>query len=89
MTWRSLLADVVANSLFDHIKKKLAAGGIDQLNGSVAVEGHELAGSIYGLNTDGGVPRLSDVVHRHPGLGVRVKKTNVKVEDVSDGDTLG
>ena len=85
----TLLADVVANSLFDHIKKKFAAGGIDDLHGAAAVEGHDLAGSVYGLNTAGGVPRLSDVVHRHPGLGVPVKKADVKVEDVSDGDIPG
>jgi hypothetical protein len=85
----TLLADVVANSLFDHIKKKFAAGGIDDLHGADAVKGHDLASCVYGLTTAGGVPRLSDMVHRHPSLGVPAEKTDVKLEDISDGDKLG
>lgn len=85
----TLLADVVANSLFDHIKKRLAAGAIDDLHDAAAVEGHELAGSVYGLNPAFGVPRLSDVVHRHPSVGKPVEKADVRVVDVSGGDALG
>jgi hypothetical protein len=84
----TLLADVVANSLFDHIRKRFAAGGITDLNGTAAVEGHDLAGFIYGLNMAAGVPRLSDVVHRHPGLELPVTMVDVTVEDISDGETL-
>jgi hypothetical protein len=64
----TLLGDVVANSLFDHIKKKFAAGEIDDLHGPDAVNEHDLAGFIVGLNPPSGTPRLSDIVHRHPNL---------------------
>jgi hypothetical protein len=41
-----LAADVVANSLYDHFKKKFEGGQIKRLLDPDAVEGHELADSI-------------------------------------------
>lgn len=64
----TLLADVLANSLLDHIQKRFRARTVADINSTKATEGHPLHDNIVSRYPEGQGIGFSDNIHRHPDV---------------------